>query len=130
MKYKTIAILACGTVILAMLSSCRYFEEMLEEDYGISIYNATGDTICIYEATGYYVYTPTAYPDTILPPDEVCWKEETISYNILGHSISPIPKDIHIRFLTRSLGQFSRCQKTHFRFSLSIRTHCINMGMI
>lgn len=92
MKYKTISIHVFGTVILAMLSSCRYFEEMLEEDGFVGIYNATGDTICTYEATGYYKFTPTTYPDTLLPHDKEYINGETISERIYLNQLFPYSK--------------------------------------
>lgn len=44
-----------------------------DEDYGLikktSLYltNESNDTICVYVASGYYKWGPTAYPDTTLP---------------------------------------------------------------
>lgn len=102
MRYRLLSILALGFVVLAMLGSCRHFEEMLEDDYGLRIYNATGDTICIYEATGYYVYTPTTYPDTFLPPNNVCWKGETVSDFIIRHQIFPYSVGYTYPILTKN----------------------------
>lgn len=89
MKYKITAILTWGTVISVMLSSCRYLEEILEDFSRIEIYNATGDTICFYQATGFYVDGPTAYPDTFLPPDKVYWKGRTLSEAVFENPIFP-----------------------------------------
>ncbi len=37
----------------------------------IEFVNNTEDTICVYCATGFYCFGPTAYPDTLLPPGDM-----------------------------------------------------------
>lgn len=52
--------------------------------------NNTDDTLCVYYATGFYCFGPTAYPDTLLPPGDMpyCHEGETFREGIAGYYLA------------------------------------------
>lgn len=65
-----------GIVLLCclMFASCRFnFEKLLSPKYYVYGINESKDTLVFYLAAGFYMYTPTAYPDTMLPKDTIVW---------------------------------------------------------
>ena len=62
---------------LYLLTACH---ENFWHDMGmLELTNNTDDTLCVYYATGFYCFGPTAYPDTLLPPGDLeqCHNGET-----------------------------------------------------
>lgn len=73
-------------LLTALLGGCK-----IPGERGYEVNNLSSDTICVYFATGYYDFGPTAYPDTMLPEDRAVSGKYIgrLSESILGSYIAP-----------------------------------------
>ena len=76
-------------LLIVSLGGCK-----ISGERGYEVNNLSSDTICVYFATGYYDFGPTAYPDTLLPEDKAVSGKYVgrLSESILGDFIPPHTK--------------------------------------
>ena len=83
--------------LLLLIGCCITGCRLIPGVKSYEVYNLTNDTIVAYFATGFYVFGPTAYPDTLLPEDRTWVLERTNRQIQLSECISETVVPPHTR---------------------------------
>jgi len=82
------------TLTVAILTSCEWLQfDVFIPPHGMVVFNNSDDTIVVYTALGADKYSPTAYPDTMLPVNAILSHDYFLSQFLINNfSIPPHEK--------------------------------------